>query len=102
MRRSPSRRVDHAAKPTALANFERQTGREPKSAVVVAWPLHAARPTLTDVGLGQLEEENAQLRKQVVDLALAVQALRSEICGGRFRIGGSKPRVCPVQSLIWL
>jgi len=76
MRELPSTRVNRAVRPIALADFPRQNGREPTSGVVVALAIAGRKTSSPDSSLRQLEAENAELRRQVVELALAIQALK--------------------------
>jgi hypothetical protein len=80
MRQSPTRRVEHAVRRGALTGSNGQKKREATNGVVIAWPVETARPTTDSaVNLGGLEAENANLRNQVVELALAIQELRTAV-----------------------
>lgn len=74
-------RVEHAVR-RPFRELNQQNGRKKVTGVVVAWPLRVEKKA--DLGratsFNRLKAENNELRRQVVDLALAIQALRDEIC----------------------
>lgn len=80
MRQPETGRGEHAMR-RAFVRIDGRNGRETSTGVVVAWPFQADSEALADrvSRLDRLKAENTELRRQVVDLALAIQSLREEI-----------------------
>jgi hypothetical protein len=80
MRQSRTGRVEHAVRRGSLVVFDGHNGQA-STGVVVAWPTASKPNADPKPTYGRLEAENADLRRQVVELALAIQDLRDEVRG---------------------
>jgi hypothetical protein len=72
--------VEHAMRRCTSVAFDGQN-RQGQTGVVVAWPSAPKSTAVPAAALDHLEAENADLRRQVVELALAIQDLRDEVRG---------------------